>query len=214
MNNIYVGWRQVRIFTSDFSDQWYFGLLAAFGIPFAAKYPETPFWFSRYTGNRTNPSDDTADTEISKLQDPYLNAAQEHRSLRFRFCASSDEEAFLEALFTAKFWHSGFLPFNALKQFSEGRFGSATDVPRRLKRTNAVARLLHANCLFVLDVLQDHSGTWRFESNGDHLNRFSQNPFQTVIHLLSQVTGPDGHTPLPLYWIDPSTNQRILTATT
>ena len=208
MNN---NWRQVRIFTSDFSDQWYFGLLAAFAVPFAAKYPETPFWFTRYTGDRKRgEQDDAADTTIVELKDLYLNAAQEHRSLRFRFCLFSDEEAFLEALFTNKFWCSGFLPFNTFVQFGTGRFGSDPDIDSRLKRASAVAQLLYANCLYVLDVFQQRNGAWSFEPSADGLNRFSANTFQTMIHLMAQVMGKNGHEPLPLFWQDPNNQHNFI----
>jgi hypothetical protein len=153
-------WRQVRIFTSDFTDQWYFGLLAAFAVPFATRFPKTPFWFTRYTGDRNNPKDDIEDTEIAKLEAPYLNANQEHRSLRFRFCPASDEEAFLEALFTATFWYSGFLSFNILTQFGGSRFCPATDIAARERRAKIVGRLLYAHSLFVLDAF---NGTDAFE---------------------------------------------------
>ena len=212
MNN---NWRQVRIFTSDFGEQWYFGLLAAFAVPLATHYPETPLWFTRYTGDRKKPQDDVDDTDPNELKAPYLNAAQEHRSIRLRFCPSSDEESFLGALFTNQFWHSSFLPFNALQAFSTGRFGSATDMPARIKRTTAVANLLHANCRFILDVFQQHNGVWRFEPNGDGLNFVSGNTFQTMIHLMAQVVGKNGHEPLPLFWQDPNNqNNFIPTATT
>jgi hypothetical protein len=207
---MHFNWRQVRIFTSDFSPQWYLGLLARFAVPFATEYPDTPFWFTRYTGDRKlGANDDVADTSPNNLAVPYLNAAQEHRSIRFRFSPLADEEAFLESRRTPTFWYSEFLPFNALKNFSEGRFGSSDDVAARKRRAMAVGRLLHTNCRFVLDVLEQDNGVWRFASNADNLNRFSGNPFQTMIHLMSQVMGPDGATPLPLYWRDPANGAPI-----
>ena len=205
-------WRQVRIFTSDFTEQWYLELLTTFAVPFAAKYPETPFWFTRYTGDRTNPHDDIADTEIDRLRSPYLNAAQNHLSLRFRFSPSSDEEAFLEALSTNRFWFSGFLPFNALQQFSTGRFFADPEIAKRLKRADAVARLLHANCLFTLDMLQQHDGAWRFEPNVDSANFAVGNAFQTMIHLMVQVAGKNAHEPLPLFWREPNPPHNLISA--
>lgn len=205
-------WRQVRIFTSDFTEQWYLGLLTTFAVPFAAKYPETPFWFTRYTGKRTHPSDDIADTEIGSLSSPYLDAAQSHLSLRFRFSPSSDEKTFLESLSTSRFWYSGFLPFNAFQQFSSGRFCADPETAKRLKRADAVARLLHANCLFTLNMLQQHNDAWRFEPNADSANFAVGNAFQTMIHLMTQITGKNAHEPLPLFWQDPNTPQNFIPA--
>src|SRR6267142_6835927 len=55
INNICVDWRQFRISRLTFPT----GGISAFS-PFAAKYPETPFWFSRYGDNRNEPRDDSA----------------------------------------------------------------------------------------------------------------------------------------------------------
>lgn len=179
-------WRQVRIFTSDFSDQWYFGLLRAFVVPFAARYPATPFWFTRYTGDRNDPNDDGADTRIADLQAPYLNAAKEHCSLRFRFCPSCDEEAFLEALFTATFWYSSFLPFNLITQFGGSRFCPATDITARERRATLLGQVLYAHSLFVLDAF---NGNDAFEENLDQLNAFNKSTFLSTLHLFNNVCG-------------------------
>jgi hypothetical protein len=216
MNNVSVGWRQARIFTSDFSHQWYFGLLANFAIPFAKQYPETPFWFTRYT-IRHSTGEDNGDTYITELPARFLQPqTNTHFSIRFRFCPAADEEAFLESLFpdpqTGTHWHSHFLSYDALGEFAGVRFCSSPDIARRLRRTNLLVRLLHANCVFVLDAIQLDGGAWRFEPNNEFTNRFSTNPFQSVIHLLSQITGPNGHEPLPLFWRDAANGNYITVA--
>ncbi len=208
MNDLSTNWRQLRIFTSDFSAQWYVGLLATFVIPFAKKYPETPLWFTRYTGIRNTLGEDVADTDINALSFPYLVQDHQqqlhHSSLRFRFRVVTDEEIFLKSLLDSKFWWSGFLDFKAYENLSEGRFGSSIDTSARSRRANAVINLLDANCRYALDLLQENNGKWSFERNSDSLNRFSGNPFQTMAHLLLQIMGKNEVEPLPLYWSDPS----------
>lgn len=208
-----IGWRQVRIFTSDFSDQWYLGILAAFAVPLSNKYPRTAFFFSRYA-LPINSGDD-GDTKIDQLPPNFLQPkTNNHFSVRLRFCPNSDEEAYLESLFTATHWHSTFLPYDGFSEFSSGRFCSCADIASRIRRASVLIHLLHTNCLFVLDMMQNNGGKWQFETNADGLNRFCGNSFQSVMHMASQVTGIDGTNPLPLYWHDKATGKYVLTAMT
>ncbi|MHA3773645.1 hypothetical protein ACXR0O_19085 [Verrucomicrobiota bacterium sgz303538] len=184
-NNISVGWRQARIFTSDFSDHWYFGLLAAFAVPFAAKYPETPFWFTRY--NLPKGAGDDNDTKIDDLPANFLQApTNTHFSIRFRFCPLTDEEAFLESLFTASFWRSDFRAYDVLGEFGGSRFCTTTDITSRLRRTKRTVNLLHAHSLFVLDAF---NGTNAFEENSDGQNAFNKSTFLSTLHLFNNVCG-------------------------
>jgi len=88
-NDFNGNWRQVRIFTSDFSEQWYYGLLNRFALPLAKKYPNTPLWFTRY-----NDPEDRGDTNFKALPINF-KSGDNHCSLRLRFCPSSDEEQFI-----------------------------------------------------------------------------------------------------------------------
>ncbi|MBE7157165.1 MAG: hypothetical protein INR62_01795 [Rhodospirillales bacterium] len=196
MNN---PWRQVRIFTSDFSDQWYFGFLQAFAVPFASRYPETPFWFTRYTGNRNDPNDDKDDTQITDLRSPFLSTSQDHRSLRLRFCPAADEESFLDTLFTAKFWRSGFLPFDSLGQLGGSRFCSSTIPAARERRATLLAQSLCAHSRYVLDAF---NGTDAFEENLDQENSFNKSAFTSTLHLYNNVCGTSDGNKFPLYILD------------
>jgi hypothetical protein len=200
MNNISVGWRQSRIFTSDFSEQWYFGLLATFAVPFAAKYPETPFWFTRY--NLPKGAGDDNDTKIEDLPANFLQDKSNcHFSLRFRFQPSSDEEAFLESLFTASFWRSDFRAYDVLGEFGGSRFCPAIDINARVKRTKLTAQLLYAHCLLVLDAF---NGKNAFEENLDGQNAFNKSTFLSTLHLFNNVCGTSNGKGFDLYAFDRS----------
>ncbi len=202
MKHISAGWRQSRIFTSDFSPQWYFGLLATFAVPFASKYPDTPFWFTRYRVPKG--AGDDNDTKIDELPADFLQApANTHCSLRFRFCPAADEEAFLESLFNASFWRSDFRPFDALNELSGPRFCTATDFTSRLRRTKRLANMLHAHCLFVLDTFNGRDG---FEENLDGQNAFNKSAFLSTLHLFNNVCGTSGGGGFHLYALDQPIN--------
>lgn len=216
MNNISVGWRQTRIFTSDFSEQWYLGLLATFAVPIAERYPETPFWFSRY---ECPLGSDDGDTDIKNLPARFLQpATQRHFSLRFRFCPTSDEEAFLEGLFpdphTGSHWRSHFLSYDALGEFGGPRFCTSTEIAKRLKRMSILVRLFHANSLFILDSIQTAAGRHSFDVNVDPQNQlFYSTTFFSTVHLLVSVAGLKDSKALPVFWQHPQDPNRFLHAT-
>lgn len=185
-------WRQVRIFTSDFSDQWYYGLLNTFVLPLAKKYPNTPLWFTRYTGQ------DEGDTFFAALP-PSFKSGGDHRSIRLRLCPSSDEEQYVASLSNQAYWWSDFRDFDAMEAFSSGRFGDARNVGYRIRRASVTASLLCANCRYVLTLLEDGGGC-SFESNSDINSRFTGNSFQTMVHLMSQIMDSSNGQPLPLWW--------------
>jgi hypothetical protein len=204
MNDISVGWRQVRIFTSDFSEQWYFGLLAAFAAPFAERYPETPFWFTRYTAVRGAPNEDKDDTRIEEIQVPYLSTTNEHRSIRFRFQPSSDEEAFLESLFTAAFWRSDFRGYDVLSEFGGSRFCVSTDINQRMRRTAILAGLFHHNSLLVLHAINQGDGPHQLEINKHNENTDYHSTFVSVHHIVANPMGQTNGARLPLVLPHPS----------
>lgn len=210
-----IGWRQTRIFTSDFSDQWYFDLLTTFVVPFVQKYPETPFWFTRYTDIRNRNGEDISDTEISKLPTHFLKPqTNEHFSLRLRFCSTSDEEAFLVSLFTDKFWKFDFRNYDVLGEFGSSRFCPSTEISARLKRMSILVRLFHANSLFILDSIVTENGVFRFEENIDSQNKdFYSTTFFSTVHLLVSVAGTKDRKELPVFWQHPDDEHRFIHAT-
>ena len=197
-------WRQVRIFTSDFSNQWYLGLLSKFVLGLAKSYPATPIWFTRYTGG------DTGDTNFSSLPSQFTRGPnrEDHLSIRLRFCPISDEEDFIKSKIDSSFWWSDFRDYDALDTFSKERFGDERSEEYKVKRAKSTADLLCANCRYVLNLLEDGGGT--FETNGDINSEFTGNSFQTMIHLMSQVMGKNGYDPLPLFWQDPKNPHRFI----
>ena len=191
-----IGWRQVRIFTSDFSAKSYFGLLTTFAKAFAERYPETPFWFSRYASAA---GADDGDTDIGALPPKYLHLQKMHFSIRFRFCPRSDEEIFMETLFGDTFWRSDFRMYDILNDLGSERFCPSPDLAKRLRRVALLSRLLHAHCLFLLDTLGPDS---TFELNRHEQNRFYKSTFLSTLHLFNNVVGQSGGDGFHLYAMD------------
>ncbi|MES2467480.1 MAG: hypothetical protein V4675_09285 [Verrucomicrobiota bacterium] len=191
-----IGWRQVRIFTSDFSAKGYFGLLTTFAKAFAEKYPETPFWFSRYA---LRVGVDDADTDISALPPTFLHPLDLHFSIRFRFRPAGDEEIFLESLFGPTFWRSDFRIYDVLGELGSERFCPNPDLQNRLRRVALLSRLLHSHCLFLLDTIGPDS---TFEVNGHEQNHFYKSTFLSTLHLFNNVVGQSGGEGFNLYALD------------
>jgi hypothetical protein len=192
-------WRQVRVFTSLFSDQWYFDLLNSVVRPFSVRFPGVPFWFSRYGGIRGAPDEDVADTEIERLPPAFISPEMKcHFSLRFRFPLIQGEEAFLrDKAFIPRFWFSEFLDFNVLDEFGGERFCSSTDIDDRLRRTDILIHLFHHNCLLVLDSIKLEQGVWMFEDNSHNQNTSYHSSFVSVAHICANIFGQRNGDRLP-----------------
>lgn len=184
MIDISTGWRQVRIFTQDFTPNWYFGLLRTFCIPFAQKYPDTYFWFSRYGDQRGRQGEDTDDTDISQIPLTHLNPQKFHLSIRLRFRPISDEEDFLTGL-TGSFWWSDIRDFDAIWHFGPkyGRFYSGAG--DGITRASLVSHTLCSNSRLVLDSLTPAG----FEINHFDYNALYQSHFLSMLHMFANVYG-------------------------
>lgn len=200
MHSTDIGWRQVRIFTSDFSAKGYFGLLTTFPKALAERYPETPFWFSRYASPAGT---DEGDANLSALPAKFLHPQNLHLSIRLRFLPRSDEEAFLETLFGDAFWRSDFRFYDVLSDLGSDRFCPSPELPNRLRRVALLSRLLHAHCLFLLDTIGPDS---TFELNGHEQNRFYKSTFLSTLHLFNNVVGQSGGNNFNLYALDKPLN--------
>ena len=213
MNNITENWRQVRIFTTDFSPQYYFTLLSHFVVPFHTKYPETVFWITRYDAPNGT---DNADTKINELPARFIQPGDNKVfSLRLRFQPASNEEAFLEGLFpdpaNGKFWRSHFDSFKPLEAFGDDRrFCTAVEPAEKSHRANLLAHLFYYNSLFILDSFKHAANPPQFEENNHppH-NTDYHTTFASVIHILANPTGQTNGTKLPLMLLHPTNQQMV-----
>lgn len=200
-----IGWRQSRIFTSDFGAQWYFNILANVVVPFAHQFPNTPFFFSRY---QVPFGQDDGDTNINELPPNFLeNTAngQVHRSIRLRFCPSATEEAALKELIEANavYWHYDFRAYDVLGEFGGSRFCPSFDISFCLRRTHLLGSLLYINSLFVLHSMRQVGENWTFERNTHEQNRPFDATFISVLHMLNQPCGQNNGEKLPILIPDP-----------
>lgn len=181
-------WRQVRIFTSDFSEGWYLRLLADVVKPFSEAYPHTMFWFTRYECNINRPErNDQGDTDFSAL--PITHLAQgENRSVRLRYLPQTDEESFLAGLIKGCLWHSSFLDHDELHEFGGSRFCASSRPVDQTYRANITAKLLYAHSLFVLDCISEENGQLVFEELKDS-DRPDMDSFKGIHHLMCNVIG-------------------------
>ncbi len=207
-----IGWRQSRIFTSNFSAQWYFDILANVVLPFSQQFPDSPFFFTRYVVPRGGPDD--GDTDINQLPANFLQNTSEgniHRSIRLRFCAAGAEEASLEQLIRANaaYWYHDFRHYDVLGEFGGPRFCPSSDISFRMRRTQLLGSLLHTNSLFVLHSMQQNGGNWAFERNTHQENRPFDATFISVLHLLNQPSGKNDGKKLPLCILPNPLNQNL-----
>jgi|GEM_PF-5034410 len=181
-------WRQVRIFSSIFSSQWYLHLLKSVVIPFSEAYPTTVFWFTRYECDANRPEmDDRGDTDFLALPTTHL-AQGKNNSVRLRFMPCANEEAFLIGIINTSFWYSSFLDHNELREFGSPRFCASSRVIDQSYRADIISKLLYAHCLFVLDCIRDENGQVEFEQLQD-ATRPDLDSFQGIHHLMWNVLG-------------------------
>ena len=196
-----LGWRQVRVFTREFSHQWYFDLLHSVVRPFSEKFPGVPFWFTRYSSVRGAPGEDRADTDIEKLPPEFLTPGDQrvHFSLRMRFAQTQGEEAFLrDRTSSPRYWFSSFLDYSVLGEFGGERFCPARDIDARLRRTEILARMFHQNCLLILDTMRHEQDGWVFEDNPHDQNTDYHSSFVSVAHICANVYGQRSGDRLPI----------------
>ena len=198
-----LGWRQVRIFTRSFSDQWYFDLLATFARPFETQFPSTAFFLSRYVCEE---GQDYSDTDMARLPPEFwldmgAGKKKRHLSLRFRFAVHTYEEVFLSGRLAAdqRFWHHSFLDYGAISGFGDTRFYPGADATERLQRVDLVATLLYANSKLVLHAMRFDGSKWSFEENRHSENTDHHITCASILHMIKNPHGvPNGGT-FPAY---------------
>jgi hypothetical protein len=187
-------WSQTRVFSDDFSQQWFFRFLNELVIPFRNNFPGSPFWFTRY---RCPENFDIGADELNELRrrSGFIQSNQ-HISLRFRFASDNDKRKFLKDEIGSRshFWTKGIETYDFTKGFAEPRFSAS----ERLERAKLVANLFHSNCLLILDLFEHGNGN--YEVSTHNLNVFCGNPGQSVLHILANVYGRNDSSPVPLYW--------------
>ena len=179
-------WRQTRIFSRNFTDAWYLDLLTSVVIPFHHRFPEAPFFVTRYRSVRNAADEDKADTEIQNLPGAFLNPADnEHRSLRLRYAATGEEDSFLDhQIDRNRFWISDIRGFDVVDGLGNPRFSTSTDLGRRRMRAEIFAQILWHHSRLVLDTVVNPGGAAEFEENIDRNNTDQRTVFATELHLL------------------------------
>ena len=194
------GWRQARIFTQNFTDGWYLDFLCSVVIPFHQKFPETPFFITRYESVSGATNEDKSDTRIADLPPAYLNPANNaHRSLRLRYAVLGDEEAFLDQqIDRTKYWLFDFSGYGLLDGVGGGRFCTSTALADRKKRAEIFAQILWHHSRLVLDTVINPAGAAEFEVNKDANNTDHETVFATELHLLKNSTATKQTLSLPV----------------
>ncbi len=183
------GWRQTRIFTKDFTGGWYLDFLTSIVIPFQQRFPETPFFITRYESARGLVEEDKADTQIADLPADFVNPAnRHHRSLRLRYAVTGGEDAFLDQqIARTKYWLSDFRGFDLQDGLGGGRFCTSTALANRTRRSEIFAQILWHHSRLVLDTVVRPGGTAEFEENKDPNNSDHETVFITELHLLNNA---------------------------
>ena len=203
-SQIPLAWRQVRIFTRNFTDQWYFDLLATFVRPFAEQFLNTAFFFSRYACEEGQAH---SDTDMNQLPADYWlvlggNRKRRHLSLRLRFAADQEVETFLRdrlRLEAKGFWHHSFLNYDALGGLGGVRFYPGQDEAGKLQRVDLVGTLLYANAKLVLHSMRHNGSKWSFEENSHAENTDHKITSASIIHMINNPAGLVNGSPIPLY---------------
>jgi len=201
-------WFQVRVFSRVPMPQQYIDLLVRVAKPLVERAPTLRFFFSHYYCPLGM---DDCDTSIQNLPQAFrFNDPQHgvcHGSLRLRFRNRANEQALLENILRGQqdFWYSEILPCTPEGVLPPDRFATDQRQPQKARRIRLVAELLRANCLLVLDNLQQESGGWRFQENQHEENRRFGSVVKSVGHMMLNVWRRNDGRPFPIYGIDPDT---------
>ena len=195
MIDISTGWRQVRIFTSDFSQDWYFGLLRKFCVPLVEQHPDLYFWFSRYLCPLEVDKDDCHPTLIPAnfLQ----NGIQASIRIRFR---GLDETFFGEP--SDKFFWSDIRDYDAEFYLGSGFGRFCAKDYKGTQRVSLVSHVLCANSRLVLDSFGDDG----FETSDFDYNSINKSYFTSMHHMANNIYGV-GFEPIHLYTSSAPLNQ-------
>lgn len=200
LSEIGFGWRQVRIFTSNFSHEGYLNLLGDIVQPFASCSPQCRFFFTRYV---VELGKDDGDTKIEELHKSFLHPygnTHVHWSVRLRFSACSAAESFLhqKIIPSEGYWMSDIRNYDVLGEFGGERFCPSIEIRIRYERTKILTDLLSANSQFLLHTLGKTGDEWRFETNNNSENNLYKSTCESVYHLLWNAVGQDNGEPIPL----------------
>ena len=209
-------WRQVRIFTSNFSGGWYHEILVEIVLPWLIQHPHTDYFFSKYLVPLGGADDCDTDPAQLAQQPAFLQVTPHqgtlHRSVRIRFVEPvalapaagapapfvavpplpSPKEIGLLNLIDAqpqKFWKSGFLPYEVRNDLGGPRFSQipVADEDARDSRGELVAAVLQANCQLILNLFSVHANGFIIENSQHVLNTVLQTPVQSVAHMMANV---------------------------
>lgn len=204
-------WRSVRIFARNPAPvwQWSLILLGTYVKAFAAKFPDAPFFATRYVsedgvGDGKDPANFPlpADCLVQDQDGKIL-----HLSMRFRFVSGGPEETFVLGLLAANAAHVApevIEDYNSM-EFGEHRGFAAFDQalpadPVRAERANLMGHLLWWNSRLVVHALQQNAaGVWAFEVNG-HNRVPLQSSLWLPLHLTKNIYGTSDGTPFNCYF--------------
>ena len=190
-------WSETRIYTADQTDRWYLHLLGLIAQPFLKKFPDTPFWFTRYEcSNAFDPPPSGFEIPANCLFPLTDGPANQRgsRSLRFRFVGSSEKEGFFttqEQVVPNLLAHTPIAPFRPIPGFGGPEFCADQSPTFAAERANIDAHLLCWGARLALHAIVQRHGELHFETNNaDQLRRTS---FRKPLHLLvNAFGGPDG----------------------
>lgn len=203
-------WRSVRIFARNPglpSSQWALILLGTFVKPFAARFPDTPFFISRYASeDGVGPGKDPASVPLSADCLVQSGGKSYHISIRFRFVSGGPEENYVLGLLAQ---HAGAAfpePMDDYKpmEFAEHRAFAAFDPaqpadPARAERANITGHLLWWNARLVVHALrQTAAGAWEFEENNNP-DILAKSSFWYAMHMTKNFYGEKNGDPLFCY---------------
>lgn len=156
------------------------------------------FWFSRYVLR----ADDSADCDIAAIPDEFKQPLDPggnpiHRSMRFRFKVSEDQQGQFERRASELIAASGyrisdFRAYDAVGDTGSDRFLGVENrgEGRRGQRAALVTDLYCAIARLVIDALvgPDEQGRFRLEINDDNLSNPRASTFQSIHHLFCNIT--------------------------